>query len=163
MSLNHKKSNWIQCGNMSLPQLSHRVGIQVPPFWQMQINDHASFWAWNFGPAQLVTDGLKRETSFLVYVLASAAHRNALSKGWFLSRSMPCLSPHLIGTVAEPRCSYHYGCESCASKAFCRPFPLYSVRHAASKLMLTVFNLRATLLIFVLLPYAVFCQQAWRA
>ena len=51
----------------------------------------------DFGLAQLVTDGVKRETSFLVYVLASAALHNALSKDWFLSRSMPCLSsPSLV-------------------------------------------------------------------
>ena len=51
----------------------------------------------DFGLAQLVTDGLKREPSFLVYVLASGAHRNALSKDWFLSRSMPCLfSPSVL-------------------------------------------------------------------
>ena len=35
--------------------------------------------------------------------------------------------------------------------------------HAASKLMLTTFSLRARLLVFVLLPDPMYCQQEWRA
>ena len=88
MSLNHKKCNWIQCGNMSLPQLSHRVGIHVPPFWQMQIR----FWALNFGPAQLAGHRwTKARTKFL------GICARIRSSPQCLSRSMPCLfSPSLL-------------------------------------------------------------------
>ena len=43
MSLDHKKSNWIQYGNLAIPQLSRWVGIHVSCFPAVQINDHARY------------------------------------------------------------------------------------------------------------------------
>ena len=69
-----------------------------------------------------------------------------------------------IGSVAEPDAATIMA-ENLALKRLSLSRPRCSDEevHAASELMLTIFSLRARLLVFVLLPDPMYCQQEWRS
>ena len=70
------------------------VGIHVSCFPAVIM---PGIWVLKLGPAQEITDELKRETISLAFVLASAARPKAWSKDTSLSRFVPCLSsPSLV-------------------------------------------------------------------
>ena len=149
--------------------LSRWVGIHVSCFPAVQIHDHARYLGVEIGPGAAGHRCTKARNNFVGKCARIRSSSQSLVQRFdsFKICALSVLS--FIGSVTEPDAATIMA-ENHALQRFrqalstlSRPRCSDEEVHAASKLMLTIFSLRAKPLVFVLLPDPRYCQQEWRA